>query len=90
MKVLGLDTSTMMATCAVINDERLLGEFSLNQDMTHSERLVPMIKEILDNLNMKVEDIDLYGVAIGPGSFTGLRIGAATIKALPTYLTSQW
>ncbi|NLN15570.1 MAG: tRNA (adenosine(37)-N6)-threonylcarbamoyltransferase complex dimerization subunit type 1 TsaB [Tissierellia bacterium] len=81
MKVLGLDTSTMMATCAVINDERLLGEFSLNQDMTHSERLVPMIKEILDNLNMKVEDIDLYGVAIGPGSFTGLRIGAATIKA---------
>lgn len=81
MNVLGLDTSTMMATCAVINEERLLGEFSLNQDMTHSEKLMPMIKEVLDNLNMKVNDIDLYGVALGPGSFTGLRIGAATMKS---------
>lgn len=81
MNVLGLDTSTMMATCAVINEERLLGEYSLNRDMTHSEKLVPMIKEILDNLDLKVSDIDLYGVALGPGSFTGLRIGAATMKS---------
>ena len=81
MKILGLDTSTMMSTCAVINEDRLLGEYSLNQDMTHSERLVPMIKEVLDNLNIKVKDIDLYGVAIGPGSFTGLRIGTATMKS---------
>jgi tRNA threonylcarbamoyladenosine biosynthesis protein TsaB len=81
LNILGLDTSTMMATCAVINEERLLGEYSLNQDMSHSEKLVPMIKEILDGLNMKIGDIDLYGVAIGPGSFTGLRIGAATMKA---------
>lgn len=81
MNVLGLDTSTMMATCAVINEEGLLGEYSLNRDMTHSEKLVPMIKEILDNLDMKVSDIDLFGVALGPGSFTGLRIGAATMKA---------
>ncbi len=81
MKVLGLDTSTMMTTCAVIDGDKLLGEFSLNQDMTHSEKLVPMIKEVLDNLNMKIKDIDLYGVSIGPGSFTGLRIGAATMKS---------
>lgn len=81
MKVLGLDTSTMMATCAVLDENRLLGEYSLNQDMTHSEKLVPMIKEVLDSLNLKVKDIDLYGVALGPGSFTGLRIGVATIKA---------
>lgn len=81
MNVLGLDTSTMMATCAVINEERILGEFSLNQDMTHSEKLMPMIKEVLDNLNMKVDDIDLFAVAVGPGSFTGLRIGAATMKS---------
>ena len=82
MKVLGLDTSTMMTTCAVLDDENLLGEYSLNQDMTHSENLVPMIKEILDNLNLEVSDIDLYGVSIGPGSFTGLRIGIATVKSL--------
>ena len=81
MNILGLDTSTMMTTCAVINEDKLLGEYSLNQDMTHSEKLVPMIKEVLDNLNMKVRDIDLYGVACGPGSFTGLRIGVATIKS---------
>lgn len=81
MNILGLDTSTMMTTCAVMNEEKLLGEYSLNQDMTHSEKLVPMIKEVLDNLNMKVKDIDLYGVGIGPGSFTGLRIGAATMKS---------
>ena len=49
--------------------------------MDHSENLVPMVKTLLDNLNLKVSDIDLYGVAIGPGSFTGLRIGIATVKA---------
>lgn len=81
MRILALDTSTMTATCAVIEDDKLLGEYSLSQDMTHSERLVPMIKEILDNLSLKIKDIDLYGVGIGPGSFTGLRIGAATIKS---------
>lgn len=81
MKVLGLDTSTLMATCAVIEDDKVLGEYSLNQDMSHSERLVPMIKEVLDSLDLRPKDIDLYGVSIGPGSFTGLRIGLATVKA---------
>lgn len=70
-----------MATCAVMDDDNLLGEFSLNQNMSSSENLVPMIKEVLDNLNLHVSDIDLYGIAIGPGSFTGLRIGLATVKA---------
>lgn len=80
MKILALDTSTLMATCAVIEDDTLIGEFSLNQNMSHSEKLVPMIKEILDNLDLKIDDIDLYGVSTGPGSFTGLRIGVATVK----------
>lgn len=81
MKVLGLDTSTLMTTCGVIDEERLLGEYSLSQDMSHSEKLVPMIKEVLTSLDIKVKDIDLFGVSIGPGSFTGLRIGIATVKA---------
>lgn len=81
MKVLGVDTSTMVATCAVLNDDALLGEYSLSQDMTHSENLVPMIKAMLDSLNLYIRDIDLYGVSIGPGSFTGLRIGSATMKS---------
>lgn len=81
MRVLGLDTSTLMTTCGVIDENILLGEYSLNQDMSHSERLVPMVKEVLDNLKLKIEDIDVFGVSVGPGSFTGLRIGIATIKA---------
>lgn len=81
MKILALDTSTMTSTCAVIEGDKLLGEYSLSQDMSHSEKLVPMIKEVLDSLNLKIKDIDLYGVATGPGSFTGLRIGVATIKS---------
>lgn len=82
MKVLAVDTSTMVSTCAVLDDEKILGEYSLNQEVTHSENLVPMIKEMLDNLGLKASDIDLYGVATGPGSFTGLRIGIATVKSL--------
>lgn len=81
MKTLGLDTSTLMATCAIIEGDRLIGEYSLNQDMSHSEKLVPMIKEVLDSLGLRPKDIDLYGVSLGPGSFTGLRIGLATVKA---------
>lgn len=81
MKILGLDTSTLMTTCAVIDENTLLGEYSLSQDMSHSESLVPMVKEVMDSLKLKVEDIDLFGVSVGPGSFTGLRIGIATIKA---------
>lgn len=81
MKILGLDTSTLMTTCAVMDNDTLIGEFSLSLDMSHSEALVPMIKSLLDNLNLNVKDMDGFAVAIGPGSFTGLRIGLATAKA---------
>lgn len=81
MKILGLDTSTMMASCAVIDEGEVLGEYSINQDRGHAENLVPMIEEMMENINLKVEDIDLFAVTIGPGSFTGLRIGVATMKA---------
>ena len=81
MKILGIDTSTKIATIAVIDEEKVLGEYTLNQEMSHSENLIPMVKELLNNLYIKIEDIDLYGVAIGPGSFTGLRIGVAAVKS---------
>lgn len=81
MKVLGIDTSTLMTTCAVMDDEILLGEFSLSLDMSHSEALVPMIQQLMDNLKLRISDIDLFAVASGPGSFTGLRIGLATAKS---------
>ena len=82
MKILGVDTSTKIATIAVIDEEKVLGEYTLNQEMSHSENLIPMVKELLNNLDIKIEDIDLYGVAIGPGSFTGLRIGVKSFAHL--------
>lgn len=82
MKVLSVDTSSLVATCAVVDEEKVLGEFILNQDMTHSERLIPMIKVVMDSLGLVPKDIDLFAAASGPGSFTGLRIGLATIKGL--------
>ena len=81
MKILGIDTSTKIATIAVIDEEKLLGEYTISQEMSHSENLIPMVKELLLNLHLKIHDIDLYGVAIGPGSFTGLRIGVAAVKS---------
>lgn len=81
MKVLGIDTSTKVATIAVIDEEEVIGEYSLSKDMSHSEKLMPMISEVLENIDLKIGDIDLYSVGLGPGSFTGLRIGAATVKS---------
>lgn len=81
MKVLAVDTSSVVATCAVLDDEKVLGEYSLDQNMMHSEKLIPMIKELMESLNLKMQDIDLFGAAVGPGSFTGLRIGLATMKS---------
>jgi tRNA threonylcarbamoyladenosine biosynthesis protein TsaB len=80
MKILGMDTSTLMTTVAITDDQRLLGEYSLSVDMSHSEMLVPMIKSALDGLKIDIDYIDLYTISIGPGSFTGLRIALATAK----------
>lgn len=80
MKILGMDTSTLMTTCALLDGDRLIGEYSLSQSMSHSEKLVPMVKEVLDSLDLTIKDIDLFATTTGPGSFTGLRIAIATIK----------
>lgn len=82
MKILAVDTSTIVATCAVIDDNKLLGEYILNNKRTHSQKIMPLIHDLLSNLQFKSEDIDVYAASVGPGSFTGLRIGIATIKGL--------
>ncbi|GAW92511.1 tRNA (adenosine(37)-N6)-threonylcarbamoyltransferase complex dimerization subunit type 1 TsaB [Calderihabitans maritimus] len=80
MRVLGLDTATPVAGLAVLEDGRLLGELFLNTGRTHSEKLLPALHQLLDYCELKLRDIDGFAVAIGPGSFTGLRIGLATAK----------
>lgn len=82
MKVLALDTSSNVATAAVVEDGKLLGESILNHKKTHSQKIMVMVEELLNDLELTVNDIDLFAAANGPGSFTGLRIGVATIKAL--------
>ena len=82
MNILGIDTSSEVAAVAVINEEKLIAEYILNYKKTHSKNLMPMIDQLLKSCDMKMDDIDLIGVCTGPGSFTGLRIGVATAKAM--------
>ncbi|MBS4538097.1 tRNA (adenosine(37)-N6)-threonylcarbamoyltransferase complex dimerization subunit type 1 TsaB [Clostridium sp. D2Q-11] len=82
MKILAIESSSRVATCAVMDDENLLGEYIINDKMTHSKKLMPAIRELMNSLDLKPEDIDVYAGAVGPGSFTGLRIGLASIKAM--------
>jgi tRNA threonylcarbamoyladenosine biosynthesis protein TsaB len=80
MRVLSLDSATEVASCAIIEDTRLLGEVVINYKMQHSKTLLPIIDSLLTSLDLTLKDIDGFVVSKGPGSFTGLRIGMATIK----------
>ena len=82
MKILSLDSTAIVSTVAVCEDERLLAQLTLNNGNTHSETLLPMIESSLKLLKLNIDDIDLFACSAGPGSFTGVRIGVATIKGL--------
>ncbi|MBQ7789061.1 MAG: tRNA (adenosine(37)-N6)-threonylcarbamoyltransferase complex dimerization subunit type 1 TsaB [Clostridia bacterium] len=82
MKILAIDSSAKTSSVCVLENETLLGLFSANIKNTHSETLLPMVKSALDTLKLSVDDIDAFAVSEGPGSFTGVRIGVATIKGL--------
>ncbi|MBQ3053400.1 MAG: tRNA (adenosine(37)-N6)-threonylcarbamoyltransferase complex dimerization subunit type 1 TsaB [Clostridia bacterium] len=80
MKILAIDTGSKVATAGICQDGKLLGEYTINNGLTHSQGLLPMIDNLLVTLNLTLKDIDAFAVSTGPGSFTGLRIGIATIK----------
>lgn len=82
MKILALESSALTASVAVCEDELLLGEYTLNNGNTHSQTLLPMVESLLKFLELSISDIDLLAVSAGPGSFTGIRIGVATLKGL--------
>lgn len=82
MIILALDTSAATASAAVTRDGFLIGEISIRNGKTHSQKVIPMISSLLEMVDCKPEDLDLLSVANGPGSFTGLRIGVVTIKAM--------
>lgn len=82
MKILGIDTSSLAASVSVIEDSKLICEYTINTKKTHSQKLMPMIENMLKISDINVNEIDLIAVCEGPGSFTGLRIGMATAKAI--------
>ena len=82
MKILGIDTSSSSLSVAVMDDDLLKGEFTLNHKLTHSEQMMPLLDSLLSQLELKMSDIDLIGVSVGPGSFTGIRIGVAAANAM--------
>ena len=82
MKILGLDSSGIVASVAVVENENLVAEYTVNYKKTHSQTLLPMLDEIVKMTELDLNTIDAIAVAAGPGSFTGLRIGSATAKGL--------
>ena len=82
MKILAIDSSGIVASAAVAEDDNLLAEYTVNYKKTHSQTLLPMLDEIKRMTELDLNSIDAIAVASGPGSFTGLRIGAATAKGL--------
>ena len=82
MKLLAIDSSGLVATVAVMDEEQVIAEYSINYKKTHSQTLVPMLDEMMKMLEFDLKEIDYIATAGGPGSFTGLRIGAATVKGL--------
>ena len=82
MKILALDSTALTATVALCEDTRLIGLYTLNSGSTQSETLLPMVESLMKLMGWEIKDIDLFACSRGPGSFTGVRIGAATIKGL--------
>ena len=88
MKILGLDSSGLVAGVAVLDDDELVAEYTTNYKKTHSQTLLPMLDELCRMIELDLQTIDAIAIACGPGSFTGLRIGSATAKGLGLALNS--
>ncbi len=82
MKILGIDSSGLVASVAIVEDNDLKGEYTVNYKKTHSQTLLPMLDEVAKMIELDLNTIDAIAVSGGPGSFTGLRIGSATAKGL--------
>ncbi|MDD3368926.1 MAG: tRNA (adenosine(37)-N6)-threonylcarbamoyltransferase complex dimerization subunit type 1 TsaB [Lachnospiraceae bacterium] len=82
MKILALDSSGLVASVAIVEDDTLVAEYTMNYKKTHSQTLMPMLAQLTEQIELDLHSLDAIAVAAGPGSFTGLRIGAATVKGL--------
>jgi len=82
MIVLGIETATSVGSVAIISEGKLIGEFTVNLGLIHSETLLPLIDQLLKMVRIKFSQVDGLAVSTGPGSFTGLRVGISTVKGL--------
>ena len=82
MLILGIESSGLTASAAVLDDEKLIAEYTVNNAMTHSQTLMPMIDSVMKSAGKEPGELDAIAISRGPGSFTGLRIGSATAKGL--------
>ncbi len=95
MKILAIDTSSKNAAVAILENQNTIIELNNDDEKTHSQKLMPMIDEAFKRSNMSLDDINLISCCLGPGSFTGVRIGIATAKAfsdsknIPTFGVSS-
>lgn len=86
MKNLAIDTSSSICSVAILEDDKLIDEINLDDGRTHSENLMPLINEILKRNSLDIKNIEMLSCSCGPGSFTGIRIGVATIKPIAEVL----
>jgi len=89
MKILALDTSGPNCSVSILEDNHIIADFTVNNGTTHSQNLVPMIEQVQAFTNIELANIDTFACSIGPGSFTGLRIGLATIKGFALSLNKK-
>ena len=89
MKILAIDTSGPNCSVSILENNSVLGDFTIHNGITHSQNLVPMIEQVQRFTNLDLNDIDIFACSIGPGSFTGLRIGLATIKGFAISLQKK-
>lgn len=82
MKIVAIDSSGLVASVAVTEDDNLIAEYTTNYKKTHSQTLLPMLDEVKKMIELDLSTLDAIAVSAGPGSFTGLRIGSATAKGL--------
>ena len=86
MKILAIDSASDVCSVALLDNDNLIDEINLENGRTHSENLMPLVDEIIKRNNMDIKDIELLGCTVGPGSFTGIRIGVASIKPIAEVL----
>lgn len=89
MKILSVDSSSVTASVAITENGKVLAENFINNGLTHSQTLMPMVKKTINESGISVKDIDLFAITHGPGSFTGVRIGIASVKGMADALNKK-